>query len=87
MKKWVEIIEWILEKYKSEGKLSSYRVNFDNFGAFSLNINVTYFTNETWYAPYLKEKEKINIEIKEEFAVSNLEMAFPTQELIIKKEA
>lgn len=87
MRKWVEIIEWILEDYKTKQNLESYRVNFDNFGAFSLNINATYFTNETAYTPYLKQKEEINIEIKEAFAAAGLEMAFPTQELIIKKEA
>lgn len=76
---WVSIIENILEKYVQEWTISSYRVNFDNFWSFSLNINATYFSNELELAPFLKQKEEINVEIKETFGKSWLEMAFPTQ--------
>lgn len=84
MQKWVKIIEWILEPLVEGKKLQKYRVNFDTFGDFSLNINVTYFTNTNNYDEYVKEKESINLEIKKQFAKSKLEMAFPTQEMIIK---
>jgi small-conductance mechanosensitive channel len=56
------------------------------FGDFSLNINATYFSlvNDN-YRDYLKQKEGINLEIKKRFKTAKLEMAFPTQELILKK--
>lgn len=87
LKEWVTIIENILEKYVKDEKISSYRVNFDNFGAFSLNVNATYFSNELSLTPFLKEKEEINIEVKVAFEKAWLEMAFPTQELIIKNQS
>lgn len=85
MREWVKIIEDILQRNVDEWNLKSYRVNFDNFGDFSLNINTTYFTNTLGFNEFLKEKENINIEIKEAFAKAWIEMAFPTQEIIVKK--
>ena len=66
-------------------KLQSFRVNFEAFGDFSLNINITYFSNTKKYNLFVKEKEEINLEIKKLFGKSKLEMAFPTTEMIIKK--
>lgn len=88
MKLWVNIIESILQKYVDDNSISSFRVNFDMFWDFSLNINITYFSliNED-YTLYLKQKQEINLEIKNEFQKEFIEMAFPTQELILKKEA
>jgi MscS family membrane protein len=87
MQKAVTIIESILEEYKLDSTISSYRVNFDMFWDFSLNIQATYFSllNKS-YVDYIKQKEEINLEIKKRFKTARLEMAFPTQELILKKE-
>ncbi len=85
MQKGVKIIESILEEYVSEKTLQSYRVNFEAFGDFSLNISVTYFSNTFVYLDFVKEKEEINLEIKKQFTKAKLEMAFPTTEMIIKK--
>lgn len=87
MQEWVKIIEDILEKYVEDKTVSSYRVNFDMFWDFSLNINATYFSllNKN-YKEYIKQKEEINLEIKDRFEKAWLDMAFPTQELILKKE-
>lgn len=88
MKKWVSIIEDILASYVEQETVSSYRVNFDMFGDFSLNINATYFSLITSdYVEYIKQKEEINLEIKNKFEKAKLDMAFPTQELILKKES
>jgi len=85
-KKAVEIIENILEQYNKNKSIDWYRVNFDNFWDFSLNINSTYFSllNDNYFE-YVKQKEEINLKIKEAFEKENIEMAFPTQEIIIKK--
>ena len=87
MEKWVKGIEDILEKYVWEKTIAHYRVHFDSFWDFSLNINFTYFSlvNDN-YKDYLKQKEQINLEIKKNFKTAKLEMAFPTQEIILKKE-
>lgn len=86
LKKWVEIIEDILKKYVEEWTMESYRVNFDSFWDFSLNINATYFSlvNDD-YTLYLKQKESINFDIKTAFEKEKISMAFPTQEVIIRK--
>nr|MDD3719833.1 mechanosensitive ion channel family protein [Candidatus Gracilibacteria bacterium] len=86
LKKAIKILEDILEKYVKNGTLESYRVNFDNFGDSSLNINGTYFSllNDD-YKAYIKQKEEINLEIKRLFEKEGLEMAFPTQEIRLKK--
>ena len=86
MKKAVEIIEKILEKYVESETIDWFRVHFDNFWDFSLNIETTYYSllNEE-YLKYVKQKEEINLEIKKEFEKSKISMAFPTQEVIIKK--
>lgn len=84
MQKWVKIIEDILESYVEVKTLQSYRVNFEAFWDFSLNINITYFSNTKNYTEFVKEKEEINLEIKKRFGKARLEMAFPTTEMIIK---
>jgi MscS family membrane protein len=84
MQKWVKMIEDILESYVGDKSLQSYRVNFEAFWDFSLNINVTYFSNTKVYKEFVKEKEEINLEIKKLFGKAKLEMAFPTTEMIIK---
>ncbi len=84
IQKWVKIVEDILEVYVKKWALQSYRVNFDAFGDFSLNINITYFSGTNKYNEFVKEKEEINLEIKKRFAKAKLEMAFPTTEMIIK---
>jgi MscS family membrane protein len=87
MQEWVKIIEDILEKYVEDETMSSYRVNFDMFWDFSLNISITYFSLvNKCYKDYIKQKEEINLSIKVQFEKAWLNMAFPTQELIIKKE-
>jgi MscS family membrane protein len=86
MEKWIKIIEDILNSYVELKTVSEFRVNFEQFWDFSLNIIVTYYSLiNSNYNKFLKQKEKINLEIKKQLTQANLEIAFPTQELIIKK--
>ncbi|MCH8518208.1 mechanosensitive ion channel family protein [Candidatus Gracilibacteria bacterium] len=87
VEKAVKIIEEILEGYLQKGIITSYRVNFDSFGDFSLNINSTYFTSTLDFTEFLKEREVINLTIKERFEIEKISMAFPTQEVILRKES
>ena len=57
------------------------------FNAYSLDIKVTYFSLILPIQEYAEQKEKINLEIKEQFEKADIEMAFPTQEYIIKNES
>lgn len=87
MKVAADIIESILKEYEERKEiLPKYRATFDNFWDFSLNIRVLYnsLINSDWRA-YDKQKEKINLEIKEKLTAAGIEIAFPTQEMIIKQ--
>jgi MscS family membrane protein len=87
-KKAVKIIEDILQEHLDNKQISHFRVNFDTFWNFSLNIRSTYFSLFTnSYKEYVKQKEEINLKIKDAFTKEKIKMAFPTQELIIKKES
>jgi small-conductance mechanosensitive channel len=57
MKKAVSLVEELLESYKEKETLKSYRVHFDMFGDFSLNILVTYFSRTSDFTEFVKEKE------------------------------
>ena len=88
VREWVDIIKTILEKYREAWELTEdIRVNFDMFNAYSLDIKVTYFSLVLPIQEYAAQKEKINLEIKEQFEKADIEMAFPTQEYIIKNES
>ncbi len=74
------IIEDILTK--DEDTLEFW-VLFDNFGAYSLDIQVIYFMKYT-YADWPQRgiaKERINFAMKEQLEKAGLEFAFPTQTL------
>lgn len=88
VKLWVETIENLLKNYLEKQKITDdIRVTFDMFNAFSLDIKVTYFSLEGTLWSFNHQKQEINLKIKELFANEGIEMAFPTQEMIIKNEA
>jgi len=55
------------------------------FSAYSLDIKVTYFSLIIPMVDYSEQKESINLEIKKGFEEAGIEIAFPTQEYIIKE--
>jgi len=82
----VSILKNILEKQLQSGKITDdIRVSFDTFNAFSLDIQVVYFSTVGPLKEYLDQKQEINLEIKDSFGKAGIEMAFPTQEMIIKE--
>lgn len=83
LKKWIKIIEDLLKSKKEN--IIDFRVHFASFGDFSLNIEITYFTNIKDIKTHQKLKEQINLEIKKIFEKEKIEMAFPTQTLYINK--
>lgn len=85
----VKIIEDILKEYEGRGEIKDKsRVSFEIFWSFSLELKITYFSlMNNDYKLYEKQREKINLEIKEKLALAGIEIAFPTQELIIKEKS
>ncbi|MCH8519540.1 MAG: mechanosensitive ion channel family protein [Nanoarchaeota archaeon] len=63
-------------------------IYFDNFSAYSLDIQVIYFAKELTMEDWPKRvqfKEEINFEIKEKFEKAGIVFAFPTQTIHINK--
>jgi len=62
------------------------RVNFTEFGDFSLNFEIVYYIKTKDYNIYCETQEIINIAIKEAFEKEGIEMAFPTQTILLNKK-
>lgn len=79
-----QIVETIL---KEDPDIVDYWVLFDNFGSYTLDIQVIYFMKYN-YSDWPQRglaKERINFAIKEKFEKAGIEFAFPTQTIEIKK--
>jgi MscS family membrane protein len=62
-------------------------ISFNKFGAFSLDITVIHWWNDTDYKAYLAGMQEMNLEIKRRFDDENLNFAFPTQTLYVKQDS
>ncbi len=82
----VTSIKEILGKYKEEGTVEKYRVNFDKFWTYSLDIFITYFSLLEDYEEYLGQKEAINYMIKTHFKRQGIKLAMPTRNMVISKK-
>lgn len=61
------------------------RVNFREFGPYSLNYEIVYYMLSSDYNEYVKTQEKINLAIKKAFEKEKIEIAFPTQTVYLNK--
>jgi small-conductance mechanosensitive channel len=61
------------------------RVNFTEFGDFSLKFLISYFITTGDYTIYLETQQRINFAIREAFEQEDIEMAFPTKTIYVKK--
>ncbi|MFP4567544.1 MAG: mechanosensitive ion channel family protein [Candidatus Woesearchaeota archaeon] len=61
------------------------RVNFKQFGDFSLDFEVVYYVMSADYNEYMDIQEKINMDLYSEFEKVKIGFAFPTQTLEIEK--
>ncbi len=71
------------DKLKYVDKLD--RVNFTEFGDFSLKFEVVYYIKSKDYSIYCDTQQSINLSIKEAFENEGIEMAFPTQTIFLNK--
>jgi len=87
-KKAVEIIKEVLsnvpEVNTDPGKPP--RVYFSDFNDCSLNIYMSYWVKPADYWLYHQVNEQVNLEIMKRFEAEQIEFAFPTQTLYVKKD-
>ncbi len=62
------------------------RVYFNEFKDCSLNIYMSYWVKPPDYWLYLEVNERVNMEIMKRFEAEQIEFAFPTQTLYLKKD-
>ncbi len=62
------------------------RVYFSDFNDWSLNIYMSYWVKPADYWLYHQVNEQVNFEIMKRFEAEQIEFAFPTQTLYMKKE-
>lgn len=76
----------LVEKNDQLGIKSTLMVHVDSFGNSSINILIYAFSKTTDWAKWLEIKEDVMMKIWEILDNHNLEIAFPTQTIHIKKE-
>ena len=62
------------------------RIHFKEYGSYSLNFEIVYFVNTSDYMKYMDIQHKINMDIKRTFEKEGIEIAFPTQTIILNKD-
>ena len=62
------------------------RVYFSDFNDWSLNIYMSYWVKPADYWLYQKVNEQVNLEIMKRFEAEQIEFAFPSQTLYVKKD-
>lgn len=82
LRKIPEIISNILENREL---VEFDRVHFANIGDFSYNFEVVYFMKTSDYVKYMDTQQEINFAIIEAFEKEGINMAFPTQTIILNK--
>ena len=90
VKKLKKAKEIILNAVKNEKHADEKRcwIYFNDFGAYSLNIQVIYYSKDLTMNDWptrVEFKERINFAIKEGFEKAGISMAFPTQTIELKK--
>lgn len=62
------------------------RVLFDTISADGIDLSVSFYTDITDYEEFLKFKEEINYMLLEIIKQTNIELAYPSQSIYLKKE-
>lgn len=79
-------IPGIIEEIVEIEELAEFdRVHFKEYGDFSLNFEVSYYIATSDYKKYMDILQLVNFAIKEAFEKEEIEFAYPTQTLFIKK--
>lgn len=78
-------IKQMLEQFETIEK-DTVLVHFNSFGDFSLNIQIMYYTYMTKLAAYLEVQEQVNLEILKICEAYQIEIAFPTQTILLSPQ-
>jgi len=83
----IEKAKKIIEKAITDCKLCDDKptVAFDEFGDFSLNLLVVFFTKSGAWKDMVNAKDEIGLTIKKEFEKAKIDFAFPTQTIHLEK--
>jgi small-conductance mechanosensitive channel len=82
LKKIPVILKKIIEKCDN---VDIQRVHFKELGTFSLNFEVVYLIKSSEYVKYLDIQQTINYAIIEAFEKEHIELAFPTQTILVNQ--
>ena len=63
------------------------RIHFREFGAFSLIFEIVYYIGSSDYNKYMDIQQKINFGIAEVFEKEKIDIAYPTQTILIKNSS
>ena len=85
LKRIPEIVKEVIDPEKIEYIDKLDRVHFTEFGDFSLNFEVVYYTKTKDYVKYRDTQQRINFDIKGAFEKEGIEMAFPTQTIYLNE--
>jgi len=88
-KKAVEIIKEVLSEVPEINTDTDLlpRVYFSDFNDWSLNIYMSYWVKPPDYWLYQEVNERVNLEIMKRFEAEQIEFAFPSQTLYVRKES
>lgn len=79
------IPELLTEIVKSIPDATFDRAHFAAIGDYSFVFEVVYFVNSSAYLRYMDTQQEINLRIKEKFTELDIEFAYPTQSLHMRK--
>lgn len=84
----VKIIKEVMEKVPEINSDPEHppRVYFSDFNDWSLNIYMSYWVKPPNYWVYHEVNERVNLEIMKRFEAAQIEFAFPSQTLYVKKD-
>ncbi|MCD4693910.1 mechanosensitive ion channel family protein [bacterium] len=80
-----KIPEFLREIIEKNEKNRLERVHFKEFGDFSLIYEAIFYVNSPDYGEYMDIRQKINLDIARKFEKEEIDMAFPTQTIELKK--
>jgi len=82
----LEKLQENIESIVNETKLVDFdRLFFKNFGTSALEWELVYYINSSDYSEYLTARHEINMALKQYFEIQNIELAYPTQTVHVKK--
>ncbi len=82
LKKIPSFLQSIVE---NQNDLKFDRANLSSMGDFSINFELIYWVNTPDYSTHMNLKEIVLLAVYEKFEANSIEIAFPTQSLIIEK--